>query len=270
MWASSFGARISPALTKSTTHVVAHKDRRTSKVRQAAKHPHIKIVTTGWLLQCFTQWVHVDEDPHQIEVERDEQGPSDSLPFEDMPEGLTLTPSEADAEEDGALPDDFDDDGELQSPTIDDEVWERMNKDLEDFMNESGEDEDDDDGAESDGSTRSSRSIRSTSSRKLKRKRAESVDISDQEDSDASASGGYGSELQKRKKRALERTTGLANVATVENPSGLPSPDTTGPEEEVEEKPKVNGDAANGDGEEDDDEFAREMMAEFERESDEE
>ena len=84
MWARSFGARVSPQLTTSTTHVVAHKERRTSKVRQAARHPEIKIVTTGWLLECFTHWELVDVAPHSISVDRDEQGPHESLPFDEL------------------------------------------------------------------------------------------------------------------------------------------------------------------------------------------
>ena len=67
-------------------------------------------------------------------------------------------------------------------------------------------------------------------SRKRKREDTDSVGGSDAEDSDASVNGL--TRLQRKKKRALERTTGLANVAMAEKSSGLPSPDTTGPEEE--------------------------------------
>ena len=146
---------------------------------------------------------------------------------------------------------------------IDDELAEFLGSDA-DSDEEDDEEEGVDEGMESDGSTRSGRSARSTSSRRLKRKRTtESINGSDAEDGGESTSA-----LQKRRKLAAERgTTGLANVEIAENPSGLPSPDTTGPEEETDDRPKVNGEAVEEDS---DGEFEREMMAEFERVSDDE
>src|SRR5690349_16873692 len=94
IWAQSFGATVSPSLTKSTTHVIAHKDRRTSKVRQAAKYPDIKIVTTQWLFQCFAQWKKIEETPYLIEADRDEHGHRESLPFDDIPNVLSSSEEE--------------------------------------------------------------------------------------------------------------------------------------------------------------------------------
>jgi RNA polymerase II subunit A-like phosphatase len=262
MWARSFGAKISPILSKSTTHVVAHKDRRTSKVRQAARYPNIQIVAVSWLLQCFTQWAHVDEEPHLTLIEREEHGSHDSLPFDDLEDGVILTPSE-NGGEDGVLPDGNE---VLLSPIADQVDWGGLDEEFHDFFGDLDGDETEDGGEESDreSGAESDASTKSTSSRRGKRKRR-TTSVDGTEDSEDLANGRLGSELQKRKKRALERTTGLANVSSADNPSGLPSPDTTGPEEDAEKQP-VNGD--NSDDEAEDD-FEREMMAEFERQSNE-
>jgi RNA polymerase II subunit A-like phosphatase len=262
MWARSFGAKISPILSKSTTHVVAHKDRRTSKVRQAARYPKIQIVTISWLLQCFTRWTHADEGPHLILVEREDHGPQDSLPFDDLEDGVILTPSE-DGGDDAALPDGNE---PLLSPIGRNDVeWGSLDEEFENFFGDLDGDDTENDETDRESGGESDASTQSTSSRKGKRKRStKSVDGT--EDSDDTTNGQLGSELQKRKKRALERTTGLANVSSADNPSGLPSPDTTGPEEDAGEKQHANGDKTDDDL---DDDFEREMMAEFERQSNE-
>lgn len=244
MWARSFGAVISPNLTKSTTHVVAHKYRRTSKVRQAAKHPQIKIVAVSWLMECFSRWRKVNETPHLIEVERDHHGSQESLPFDELEDDVALSESDSTGAEDGAaaLPDDIDDEGEeydeesdlnaYEKDPIRDEEWDAMNAEVDEFLE--GLDTEDE-GNESDASMHSNLSIRSkrssSNTRKRKREGTDSADGTDGEATDASVNGN-GSELQKRKRRALERTTGLTNVAVADKSSGLPSPDTTGPEEE--------------------------------------
>lgn len=240
MWARSFGAVIQPNLTKSTTHVVAHKDRRTSKVRQAARHPQIKIVTVDWLMECFSRWRRVSETPHLIEVERDHHGSQESLPFDELEDGVVLSESESTGEDWVAtLPDDNDDEGEdydeeselnlYEKDPIRDEEWDAMNAEVDEFLE--GLDTEDE-GNESDASTR-----------KRKRDGTDSADGSDAEGTDISVNGD-GSELQKRKRRALERTTGLANVAVADQSSGLPSPDTTGPEEENQDDDVDDGFAA--------------------------
>ena len=247
MWVQSFGARINTTLTKSTTHVVAHKDRRTSKVRQATQHENIQIVSVCWLLECFSKWEHVDEGPYLIEFGRD-SGPQDSLPFDDFEEGVTLTPSE-DGGEPAELPDDME--NEPLSPTFETKGmdWNEADDELKDFMGSDGESDIDfeSDSDASDSSVNSNKSGRSTS---RKRKRApSSVDGTEtgeaQDASDPSADNAAGSALQKRRKKASERTTGLANVVLPEKSSGLPSPETTGPDDEV------NGAAEEEAGEED-------------------
>ena len=260
MWARNFGAILSTNVTKSTTHVVAHKERRTHKVRVAAKHPRIKIVTPSWLTECFSRWRRVDERPHLIEVERDDHIVQDSLPFEELEDGVVLSESEDTGGEEGVpiLPDDFEDEGadvagqeEERSP-IDctDEQWMAMNDELQDFLDE--------DDTSDDNISVTSEDLRDMpteerqeylKSRKRKREDTDSAGGSDAEDSDVSVNGL--TRLQRKKKRALERTTGLTNVAMAEKSSGLPSPDTTGPEEE--EAP-----------EEDDDELGAAILAGFE------
>ncbi|RDI77527.1 hypothetical protein Vi05172_g12490 [Venturia inaequalis] len=274
MWARSFGARVSPNLTKSTTHVVAHKDRRTSKVRQAARHPNIKIVATSWLLECFVQWVAAPEGPHAIKVESDEHDSHDSLPFEELEEASMLTPSEDGVADDAILPSEVEEaDEEPNSPVLDileNVEWGDLEDEMKDFYDSEDETEADDDdegndeGMESDASGKSGRSSRSTSSRKSKRKRTESIN------GDYEEVGESTSALQKRRKMAAERTTGLANVETLDNPSGLPSPDTTGPEEEAGEKTNAVSNGAEGEvgDDDDDDDFEQAMMAEFDKDSD--
>lgn len=275
MWARSFGARVSPNLTKSTTHVVAHKDRRTSKVRQAARHPSIKIVATSWLLECFVQWIAAPEDPHAIKVESDEHDPHGSLPFEELEEASILTPSEDGDADDAILPSEVEEaDEEPNSPVLDileNVEWGDLEDEMKDFYDSEDETEADDDddghdeGMESDVSGKSGRSSRSTSSRKAKRKRMTESINGDYEEAGESTSA-----LQKRRKMAAERTTGLANVETLENPSGLPSPDTTGPEEDAAEKVRSVSNGAADEVGDDDDDFEQAMMAEFEKDSDDE
>ena len=150
----------------------------------------------------------------------------------------------------------------IQSPTFERGSldWDTFDADLEAWMEEDTDTEAED-GSESDVSNQS------TSSRRRKRKRAiSSVDGSDAEENDGGTSGDVVSDLQQRKKRALERSTGLANVTTADQSSGLPSPDTTGPEEDVEEATKVNGD--DKDASDEDDAFTKEFMEAMESETD--
>ena len=73
MWSKDFGAAISEHITKRTTHVIAARNRRTAKVRQALRYQKIKIVGVDWLHDCFVQWRQVDETPYAIHTEPDQQ-----------------------------------------------------------------------------------------------------------------------------------------------------------------------------------------------------
>ncbi|KAF2244620.1 RNA polymerase II subunit A C-terminal domain phosphatase [Trematosphaeria pertusa] len=253
LWVKSFGAEISLNVNRSTTHVIANPDRKTTKVKKAARYPHIKIVNAEWMFQCCTRWERVDETPYTIEVDAAERGGS---PFEEL--------------EDDSINVTGDEEGEpYESPTnldMSDDKWQSLGDEFEEFMNESDDTED--------ASASDSESVRSTAStqsdakgtkRKRKRK-TDSADGSEAEDSDASVNST--SRLQKRKKRTMERVTSLTNVVSADKSSGLPSPETTGPEEgQGEEDDKVFDPQGQGvDLASDyDDGLEAEMMAEFEK-----
>ncbi len=302
LWAKSFGAQIFENITKRTTHVVAARNR-TAKVRQAARRRKIKIVTTQWLFDSVSQWQRVDEEPYLIPVHPEDRGePTSSLPgsspskdgvyYDAKIDDTTILSS---SEEDGGVPteDEGDtaalhirtdeivvDDPEGVMPSVfedehspvggTNEDWDQMKDELADFL---GSDADDSDGDSvvSESRGRNSKST-STSSPGVKRK-FEEVEAGDADDMEmevdgeasegASGSGGRSS-LEKRVKKAYERTTSLTNVATVastpDKSSNLPTPEITGEDDEEKEKERrvegergaSDGDGA-GDGAEDDD-----------------
>jgi RNA polymerase II subunit A-like phosphatase len=266
MWARSFGARINASLTKSTTHVIAHKERRTSKVRQSTQHPQIQIVSITWLLECFSRWQHVEEGPHIIEFDRD-SGHHDSLPFDELDEGVTLTPSE-EGDEPGDLPEDLE--NEPLSPTFErgELQWDDLDDEVKDFLG-SDDESDFDDGSGSDTSNASNKSERS-STRKRKRASSSVDGGTGEEEAEGDTtvpSGEPGSNLQKRRKKAAERSTGLAHVTVADQSSGLPSPETTGPDEE-NEKPSGADDVEDEDV--DDEIFAKAFQDAMDSPSDDE
>lgn len=204
-------------ITRQTTHVIANPDRITTKVKKAARYHHIKIVNPEWMFQCCTRWEHVDEAPFHIEVDATERSGS---PFEDLED----TDVAVTGDEDGG--DEAEDDVQLDMSA---EKWQSLDNEFQDFMNES---DDTDDNSNSDSeSVRSDTSV-ATDGKQSKRKRKRkttSTDGSEAEESDASVNST--SRLQRRKKRTMERVTSLTNVVTADKSSGLPSPETTGPEE---------------------------------------
>lgn len=165
----------------------------------------------------------MDETPYLIEMDAADRGGSPVPDLED--ESINGTGDEE--AEDGP-----------HSPIVEmsDEAWAALDDELAEFM-----DETDTDGG-SDTDTDSIRSENSTASdaktAKQKRKRTDSTEASEAEESDGSVTST--SRLQRRKKRTLERVTSMTNVVTAEKSSGLPSPETTGPEEEQgEDEEKV-------------------------------
>ncbi|TKA50580.1 hypothetical protein B0A49_12118 [Cryomyces minteri] len=286
LWAKSFGARVSESVNKKTTHVVATPIRRTAKVRQAAKHRNrIKIVDVRWLHDSFTRWKRLNEEPYRIHHEAEENGQTagDRSIFDvaDDPAMLSSSDEEAavteDENEKPGLEIDTVTPGELEKlmpsePQDDDspiggtnEDWQGMNDELAEFM---GSEADSDSDSESDGdSVKSNTSNQTTESipRRKKRKRdGESAESIEAEDSDTSTSSLKGSRLQKRKKRAIDRTTSLTNMATTDKSSSLPSPDTTGADDDEE---REDGGATTDD---DDAALEAELEAAFEEASDEE
>jgi len=246
-WAKSFGATVTENITKKTTHVIASPERRTAKVRQAAKKGgRISIVHTGWLFACFSQWVKVDEGPFRIHSDAPSNGTA-GLPgsFEDKEAGIlsssdeeaALTENEADndignGDENGTQSVsgmDTDDEelakyapkenGEDLSPIegqVVEEDWDELEDELKEFMGEDDSDNESESGNRSDSSTTSTPSGQ-------KRKREDAA-------ADVSASDPEGSRLQKRKKEALGRTTSLTNMATAGTGDGtvtaVDAPDT--------------------------------------------
>jgi RNA polymerase II subunit A-like phosphatase len=173
------------------------------------------------MIQCCTRWERVDETPYFIEVDPAEHGGSP------LPEDDSIDSTGED--EDGT-----------ETPLInfDSAAWASVDDELAEFLD--GTDTED----ENDSDTESIRSDNSTASdanqNKKKRKRStNSIDVSEADDSDSSATST--SKLQRRKKRTMQRVTSLANVELAGKSSGLPSPETTGPEENEEKAPETNG-----------------------------
>jgi RNA polymerase II subunit A-like phosphatase len=250
LWIKSFGAVVTTEITRRTTHVIANPDRKTSKVKKAARYPHIKIVNPEWMFQCCTRWEHVEEAPYLIEIDPAER---DGSPFGELEDDSM-----------GATGDD-EPEGPAESPVsldLTEENWESFDAELAEFMNETDTDEENESDSDS---VRSDKSTTSDANPNKKRKReTKSTDVSEAEESDASTPSA--SKLQRRKKRTMERVTSLTNVTTLAKSSGLPSPETTGPEEgQAEDDEK--GPETNGVGpdlqDDDDDALEAELMAGF-------
>ncbi|KAH4006859.1 RNA polymerase II subunit A C-terminal domain phosphatase [Parastagonospora nodorum] len=230
LWIRSFGAEVTTSVNRRTTHVIANPDRKTTKVKQAARYQHIKIVNPEWMFQCCTRWEHVDETPYSIEIDPAERGGS---PFGELEDESINATGDEEPEEPAESPVEL----ELTADN-----WASVDDELADFLNETDTDDDhesDSDSVRSDNSTASD-----AKQNKKKRKRAaNSADVSEAEESDSSVASA--SKLQRRKKRSMERVTSLTNVLSADKSSGLPSPETTGPEEgqgdDEEKAPATNG-----------------------------
>ncbi|EME42476.1 hypothetical protein DOTSEDRAFT_73343 [Dothistroma septosporum NZE10] len=232
VWARSFGAKVSENIGKKTTHIIASPERRTAKVRQAAKKGNrIAIVGQGWLFECFSQWKRLDENPYRIHSDAPTNGLT-GLPesFEHEGKDYMLSSSDEEAaqtedETDGtempngtgslALKTDLESDTDAEeleryapklaredsSPILGEnpDNWDSMEAELADFM-------------DGDSDTESTNSHDSTDVESSAKKRR----LEDRESEDEAE----GSRLSKRKKEALGRTTSLTNmVKTVESTS---------------------------------------------------
>ncbi|KAH7091031.1 hypothetical protein FB567DRAFT_625630 [Paraphoma chrysanthemicola] len=252
IWIKSFGAEVATSVNRRTTHVIANPDRKTTKVKQAARYQHIKIVNPEWMFQCCTRWEHVDETSYIIPIDAAERGGSPFGELEDESIGAT---GDEEAEERAESPVELD----LTADT-----WASVDDELADFLNETDTDEDnnesDSDSVRSDTST-----AEEAKHNKRKRKRStKSADVSEAEESDGSATSV--SKLQRRKKRTMERVTSLTNVVTADKSSGLPSPETTGPEEDQgdeEEKALPTNGVAPDMQDDNDDALEAELLAGF-------
>lgn len=191
--------------------------------------------------------------------------------------GTEATGTENDGEGDYA---DADAENEEQKSPIEDISpmdWGDMNDELDEFLDGDDDDESDHSDASNDSRTstlsvrsRKDQSVPAASASKKRKHTDTSSEASENEVSsdERAVLNGQGSSLQRRKKRALERVSSLTNVATAEqdNDSGLPSPDTTAPEDGGKTGSLAADAAADnteGDDDEDDD-FAAELEREFE------
>jgi RNA polymerase II subunit A-like phosphatase len=199
-------------VTKRTTHVIANPDRKTTKVKMAARYKDIKIVTPEWMFQCCSRWEHVDETPYLIEVDPAERG---GTPLED-----DSIEASGDEEADALAESPISLDLNLQD-------WDGVDDEFEAFMD--GDDTDEGaSGSESERSDDSTASTASKTQKKRKRTNGNTTDGSEAEESDSSIAST--SRLQRRKKRTMERVTSLTNVVSAEKSSGLPTPEATGTE----------------------------------------
>lgn len=252
LWVKSFGAQISLNVDKRTTHVIANPDRKTSKVKRAARILHeggnIQIVTIQWMTECCTRWEHVEEEPYYIDVD-DERG--SPMPAEELEEESVNATDEEDAKSPLSI---------FDMPNDD---WDAIHKEMEELENESDSEGSRASDSESVDSTNSTNSeINGSKAPRRKRKRAtESDPESDPGDSDSSANST--SRLQKRKKRTMERVTSLTNVVNADKESsGLPSPETTGPEENQGDDFDPQGGGADL-AEDNDQDLEDDMLAQF-------
>ncbi|KAI4722398.1 hypothetical protein E4T48_01271 [Aureobasidium sp. EXF-10727] len=235
IWAKSFGAIVTENITKRTSHVIASPLRKTAKVRQAAKKADkIKIVSQDWLFACLVQWEKVDEAPFRLhqDLENEPNEPvanGQGSPFDGPDQNAQLSSSDEEAavteEEDAAEADatandtDAQEQAELERymPSLPREAssmetsadladWDA---ELEEFLgdeldseSEAGNNQSDTDDTESQPSSAK------------KRKRGEEGQSTDDE-SDSSQMGT--SRLERRKRKALARTTSLASVSAVDD-----------------------------------------------------
>lgn len=237
IWAKSFGATVTENITKRTSHVVASPLRKTAKVRQAAKRTDkIKIVSQDWLFACLVQWRKVDEAPFRLhaDLENEPNEPAangQGSPF-DAPDqkGQLLSSSDEEAavteEEDAAETDGTGNDTDAQEqaelerhmPTLPREASSmETSADLADWDAELEEFLEDDDSESEAGTNQSDTDdTDSPSSSARKRKRDEDGQSTDNdEESDSSQLGS--SRLERRKRKALARTTSLVSVSAVDD-----------------------------------------------------
>ena len=181
--AKSFGARIEENLTRSTTHVVAAKNR-TLKVRKAVKRGkgRIAIVNPQWLTDSVGSWEKKDETPYLLDIEEERNGhvdddddllsesesPAASESGEEtdgttsnkpFPPTLTIHPPSSEA---------GDTESETDVPDLDptspvggtEGAWGDMNDEMDDFLRDMSDGDSDGESAVSTNSTSSRLSVR--------------------------------------------------------------------------------------------------------------
>lgn len=124
--ASSFGATCSMDLTGKTTHLIAVKAN-SNKVKAAREYGHsIHVVTPAWLLDSTARWTIQDENAYDL--------PEIDL---ENPESTSLD----DLEDDSAFEDERNQEEEEEEEVIENVDWDEADREVEDFINESGIDD---------------------------------------------------------------------------------------------------------------------------------
>lgn len=283
LWTRGFGATVSQRVSSRTTHLVAGRNR-TAKVREATRYPSINIVTVQWLLDCLVHWRRMDEQPYLVPVHPEDRGephaPGSSPKFDGPSEedSGTLSDDESDTSSTQINTDELEevDDEIVRSSGLSDLSWigydtneqAEVHDELKAFLGSDNEDSESDSDA----------SLPNVVVTERKRKRdTDTTDDSGGESDGSTKSGGaergLGSRLSRKIKRSHERGTGLREVANVS--SGGPStdlPSSTAMDMDDDtvktaagvESDDVENNAQTDEGDVDDDELEREMMAAFE------
>ncbi|KAK0906089.1 CTD phosphatase Fcp1 [Friedmanniomyces endolithicus] len=295
VWARSFGATVSDNVGKRTTHLIASPDRRTAKVRQAAKKGgRIAVVSQEWLFACFSQWKRVEVGAYRIHCEAGGSGKGAAalLPdgFERGEFVLSSSDEEAARTEDetdgsvtptggapllkplevntGDVAGDVEEDWAMHSPTVkredssanleqNPEDWDDIKGELDEFL-ASGSEAGGDSETESIGtqSTIASDGLR-TPPEKMDRKR--DYDVAFAADSESAEGSEEDSQLRKRKRGALSRTTSLTKVV---DPTSEPAKQVLG-------EPGGGSTEVAPDDDDGDDDLGAALAAELEADADE-
>lgn len=270
-WATAFGAQYLNDIDKDLTHLIADPRKRTAKVRKAASQSRIKIVTAAWLYDSVNQWRALPEAPYLIPFEadsNDDRLDSNAPNFEELLESA-LSSQEDNDEVEGmrlslqtnALPDANEEILESAVAEFTHEDWEGMRAEFEGLSSDSDEDDSTDGDSETSNASQESR----RSAKKRKRDSSAKAET-DGEESDGGAEVPGGSALQRRKKRAMERTTSLHSVMTLKQNNGVEAKigeatngTATKPEEDVTLGSQGDADASG-------DELELDLEAELEKE----
>ena len=280
LWTRGFGATVAQKVNSRTTHLVAGRNR-TVKVREATRYPKIKIVTVQWLLDSLGNWKRMDEEPYLVPVHPEDKGepyaPGSSPKFDGPSdeESTTLSDEESDTSSTQINTDDIEEVDEeiLRSSGLnahsmigyDAAEQAEVHDELKAFLGSDNED------SESD----SDISLPSVVLTDRKRKRDTDTDESGGESEQSIKSDdvqqGLGSRLARKIKRSHERGTGLREVSNVSSggtstdlPSSAPGDDQVKSAPGVEDEDIENNIQNQDEGDADDDELEREMMAAFE------
>ena len=285
IWAKTFGATVSENITKRTTHVIASPERRTAKVRHAAKKgAMIAIVTQAWLYASFSEWKKVNEDPYRIHSDAPTNGTAglpdsfegrDELVLSSSDEEATVTEDETETginTPNGVtrLPEIDTDVEDLEtilpskgradsSPTTEEspDYWEDIRDEVDDFLGSEVDDESDTESVKSESSVALKQPPSQTKRKRDALEEEDAVVDGEPEEDDE------GSRLQKRKKEALTRTSSLTQVTKAESSKG------STPAAITEDPGGGSGKVDDGQVVEDDEDDLEAMLAaEMERQSD--